>query len=59
VTGKELGIDEADLLIASAAVEYNLTLATNDQNAKMRRIAEAATKLKAEGKQVHLTIEYW
>ena len=59
VTGKELGIDEADLLIASAAVEYNLTLATNDQNAKMKRIAEAAAKLQAEGKQVHLTIDYW
>ena len=59
VTGKELGIDEADLLIASAAVEYNLTLATNDQNAKMKRVAEAAAKLQADGRQVHLTIEYW
>ena len=59
VTGKELGIDEADLLIASTAIEYNLTLATNDQNAKMRRISEAAAKLQGEGKQVHLAIEYW
>ncbi|MGA2659054.1 MAG: type II toxin-antitoxin system VapC family toxin [Verrucomicrobiota bacterium] len=59
VTGKELGIDEADLLIASVAAEYNLTLATNDQNAKMRRIEEAAAKLQAEGKQFHLRIEYW
>ena len=46
-------------MIASTAVEYNLTLATNDQNAKMKRIAEAAAKLQAEGKQVRLTIEYW
>jgi predicted nucleic acid-binding protein len=59
VTGKELGIDEADLLIASVAVEYNLTLATNDQNAKMNRIEEAATKLQADGKQVYLRIDYW
>ena len=59
VTGKELGIDEADLLIASNAVEYNLTLATNDQNAKMKRIEEAAAKLQTDGRPVHLRIEYW
>jgi predicted nucleic acid-binding protein len=59
VTGKELGIDEADLLIASVAAEYNLTLATNDQNAKMRRIEDAAAKLQAQGKQCYLRIEYW
>jgi predicted nucleic acid-binding protein len=59
VTGKELGIDEADLLIVSTAVEYNLTLATNDQNAKMKRIEEAAAKLEADGKPIHLRVEYW
>jgi predicted nucleic acid-binding protein len=59
VTGRELGIDEADLLIVSTAVEYNLTLATNDQNAKTKRIEEAAASLQADGKQVHLRIEYW
>jgi predicted nucleic acid-binding protein len=59
VSGKSLGIDERDLLIASVAVQYNLVLATNDQNSGMKRIEEATQKLEAEGKPVHLQIAYW
>lgn len=59
VSGKSLGIDERDLLIASVAVQYNLVLVTNDQNSGMKRIEEAAKKLEAEGKPVHLQIAYW
>lgn len=59
VSGKSLGIDERDLLIASVAVQYNLVLATNDQNSGMKRIEESARKLKAAGKPVHLHVEYW
>ena len=59
VSGKSLGIDERDLFIASIAVQYNLILATNDQNQGMRRIAEAARRLEAVGESVHLRIDYW
>lgn len=59
VSGKSLGIDERDLLIASIAVQYNLILATNDQNQGMRRIEEAARKLETAGEPVCLRIEYW
>jgi predicted nucleic acid-binding protein len=59
VSGKSLVIDERDLLIASIAVQYNLILATNDQNIGMKRIEEAVRKLEAAGAPVHLRIEYW
>jgi len=59
VSGKSLGIDEKDLLIASVAVQYNLILATNDQNPGMKRIEEAARKLEAAQEPVHMRIEYW
>ena len=48
VSGKSLGIDERDLLIASVAVQYNLILATNDQNIGMRRIKAAAQQLETD-----------
>lgn len=41
-TGKELGIDENDLWIVSAAVEYNLIFITRDQKGSMIRVIEAA-----------------
>jgi predicted nucleic acid-binding protein len=58
-TGKELGIDERDLLIASVAAQYNLILATIDQNPGMRRIEAAAASLAASGSSVTLRISYW
>ncbi len=58
-TGKELGIDERDLLIASVAAQYNLVLATMDQNEGMRRIEAAATSLVERGSPVSLRISYW
>jgi predicted nucleic acid-binding protein len=45
VTGKELGIDEPDLLIASVALEHNLILVTHDENEGMRRIKEASERI--------------
>ncbi|MCH7698587.1 MAG: PIN domain-containing protein [Chloroflexi bacterium] len=42
-TGKELGIQENDLWIASTAVEYNLILATFDKAGGMRRIVDVAS----------------
>lgn len=59
VSGSSLGIDERDLLIASIAVQYNLILATNDQNQGMKRIEEAARKLELDSKPIRLRIEYW
>jgi len=59
VTGKSLGIDERDLLIASIAAEYRLVLVTNDQKEGMKRIERAANKLEADGKPIRLRIEYW
>ena len=44
-SGKLLGIDERDLLIASVAVQYNLILATSDKKQGMRNIEEAAGEL--------------
>jgi predicted nucleic acid-binding protein len=58
-TGKELGIDERDLMIASIAIEYNLILATADRNPGMMRIEEAATALEGRGAPVHLVVEDW
>lgn len=59
VTGKQLGVDERDLLIASIAAENGLILATGDKNAGMLRIDEAARKIQEEGKPVNLRIEFW
>lgn len=58
-TGKELGIDERDLMIASVAIQYNLILATVDRNPGMSRIEEAAMALESQGAPVHLVVEDW
>ena len=58
-TGKELGIDERDLLIAAVAAQFNLILATMDQNAEMKRIEAAAASLVAAGTPISLRISYW
>jgi predicted nucleic acid-binding protein len=59
VTGKQLGVDERDLLIASVAAENGLILATGDKNAGMTHIDEAARKLQEAGQSVNLRIEFW
>jgi len=41
-SGKELGIQENDLWIASVAIQYNLVFITSDHAEGMRRIIEAA-----------------
>ena len=58
-TGKELGIDERDLLIASVAAQYNLVLATMDSNPGMKRIEAAAASLASKGSPISLRISYW
>lgn len=59
VTGRELGIDERDLLIASIAIQYNLILATADRNQGMLSIERAATNLEAKGEPICLRVEDW
>jgi predicted nucleic acid-binding protein len=59
VTGRQLGIDERDLLIASVAIQYNLTLATTDRNQGMLNIERAATSLEVRGKPVKLRVADW
>jgi predicted nucleic acid-binding protein len=57
VTGKELGIDEPDLLIASVALEYNLILVTHDS---MQRIKEASERVFQRNEfPVQLRTENW
>jgi predicted nucleic acid-binding protein len=58
-SGKLLGIDERDLLIASVAVQYNLILATCDKNQGMRNIEEAAAELERSGSPIRLRTGYW
>jgi len=58
-SGKLLGIDERDLLIASVAVQYNLVLATCDENPGMKAIEEAAAELEKAGHRIRLRIGYW
>ena len=59
VSGKSLGIDERDLLIASTAAQYGLVLVTNDSNEGMKRIEQAAQTLEMAGKPFQLRIELW
>jgi predicted nucleic acid-binding protein len=59
VTGKSLGIDERDLLIAATATQYGLTLITNDSNEVLRRIEKAAQDLEVAGKPIRLRIDRW
>jgi len=57
VTGKELGIDERDLLIASVAIQYGLVLVTADR--KMKPIIDAARELEMQGEDVYLRWADW
>jgi len=57
VTGKQLGIDERDLLIASVAIQYGLVLVTADK--KMKPIIDAARELEMQGKDVYLRWADW
>jgi len=57
VTGKELGIDEPDLIIASVALAQNLVLVTED---RMKRVKETAEKVFRDGRfPVQLRTENW
>lgn len=57
VTGRELGIDEPDLIIASIALAQNLVLVTDDA---MERVKEAAEKAFRNGDfPVQLRTENW
>lgn len=58
-SGKLLGIDERDLLIASVAAQYGLILATYDQNIGMKAIDLAGAKLEQMGFPIRLRINYW
>jgi predicted nucleic acid-binding protein len=57
ISGKSLGIDERDLLIAATSAQYGLVLVTNDHNEGMKRIEQAAQRLELDGKPVQLRIE--
>ena len=57
VTGRQLGIDERDLLIASVAIQYGLVLVTADK--KMKPIIDAARELEMQGKDVYLRWADW
>ncbi|MDX6767425.1 MAG: type II toxin-antitoxin system VapC family toxin [Candidatus Methylacidiphilales bacterium] len=60
ITGKELGIDEPDLIIASIAMAMNLILVTSDAKLGMNRVKEAAENVFHDGKfPVRLRIENW
>lgn len=60
VTGKELGIDEPDLIIASIAMAMNLILVTSDEGVGMTRVKEAADKAFLDGKfPIRLRTENW
>ena len=59
-TGAQLGIDEPDLYIASIALAQNLVLVTDDSNAGMTRIKEAADAVFQRGEfPVRLRVENW
>ena len=60
VTGVELGIDEPDLMIASIAMAQNLVLVTDDRNAGMARVKQAADAVFQKGIfPVQLRVENW
>ena len=60
VTGTQLGIDEPDLYIASIALAQNLVLVTDDRNAGMTRIKEAAEAVYQRGEfPLKLRVENW
>ena len=56
-TGKQLGIDERDLLIASVAIQYGLVLVTADR--KMKPIIDAARELEMQGQDIYLRWADW
>jgi predicted nucleic acid-binding protein len=59
-TAKWIGIDERDLLIVSVALQFDLTFATKDRNAEMRRIESAVNAVVAAGDwPEHLHLEDW
>lgn len=57
VTGKELEIDEPDLLIASVALEHNLILVTHDSMTRIKKASEHV--FQREEFPVQLRTENW
>lgn len=57
ITGKQLSIDERDLLIASVAIQYGLVLVTADD--KMKPIIDAARELELQGENIYLRVTNW
>lgn len=56
ISGKQLGIDEKDLMICAVAMEYQFVLATGDCNTKMRAIKAAADKVAKSRPEFSLTL---
>lgn len=60
VTGAELGIDEPDLMIASIVMAQNLVLVTDDRNAGMAKVKQAAESVFHKRLfPIQLRIENW
>lgn len=59
-TGRDLGIDEPDLIIASIAIAQNLVLVTSDTGTGMSRVKDAAEKAFRDGLfPIQLRTENW
>jgi predicted nucleic acid-binding protein len=57
--GNDLRIDERDLIIVSASIENELVFVTNDGNAEMVPIEQAASALLTEGEINWFCMEHW
>jgi predicted nucleic acid-binding protein len=59
VFGNDIRIDERDLIIVSNSIENGLVFVTNDGNAEMVPIEQAALDLLTEGEIPWFCIEHW
>ena len=56
ISGKTLGVDERDLLIASVAIQYNCVLVTRD---RMNQIRDVADSLRERNYPTELRVQHW